>query len=222
MSLPIVWQRFLERAVPHPPSGAHGTMITQHGEISLQPGKWSPFTAEQTFEATRCGFVWHARVKMAPLVTAVVEDAYVDGHGHLEAKVFGFLRVAKGEPGVELDRGELIRYLGELAWNPLALLHNPELRFATAPSGKPRIWAHDEASHVDCTFDDAGDLVAIETTTRAKGTSGTSAPTPWSGRFLRHAELGGVRVPVEAEVSWDPPSGRELYWRGHIDSFAWR
>lgn len=219
MSLPIVWQRFLERAAPAPPADARGSALAQTGEIALQPGKWSPFTAEQTFDATRCGFVWHARVRMAPLVTAVVEDAYEDGHGRLEAKVFGFLRVAKGEPGVELDRGERLRYLAELPWNPLALVHNPDLRFTTSPAGKPRVWAHDEASHVDCTFDDAGDLSAIETTTRAKGGEG---PTPWSGRFLRYGELGGARVPIEAEVSWDPPSGREPYWRGRIDSFAWR
>jgi hypothetical protein len=44
---------------------------------------------------------------------------------------------------------------------------------------------------VDCTFDDAGDLVQIETTTRSRGKDG---PMPWSARFMRYGELDGVRV----------------------------
>jgi hypothetical protein len=220
MSIPPVWTSFAARSLgARVPADARGTRITQRGEILLDSEKWAPFTAEQTFEAARAGFCWHARVKMAPLVTAVVEDAYEDGHGRLEAKVFGLIRVASGERGVALDRGELIRYLGELPWNPLAILHNPELRFDVAPSGKPRVWARDEAAYVDCTFDGSGDLVEIETTTRARGKGG---PTPWSGRFLRYGELGGVRVPVAAEVSWDLPSGRAPYWRAYVETFAWR
>jgi len=219
--IPEIWQEFLRRAAPNPPADAHGTLITQRGELRLESGAWAPFTAEQSFEAKRCEFYWHARVKMAPLVTAVVEDAFEDGHGRLDAKVFGVLRVAKGEPGVALDRGERMRYLAELAWNPLAIVQNPDLRFGVAPSGKPRIWAGgDEGGYVDFTFDSAGDLVAIETQVRPRGDEGI--PTPWSGRFLRYGELGSARVPVEAEVSWDLPAGRQVYWRGHVESFHFR
>ncbi len=219
VNVPSIWKRFFERQVSSsPPVGARGTVITQRGELRLESGKWAPFTAEQTFQAERCGFCWHARAKMAPLVTAVVEDAYEDGHGRLEAKVFGLLRVAKGEPGLDLDRGELIRYLGELPWNPMAALHNPELRFTTAPLGKPRVWTHDEGTYVDYTFDSEGDIVEIESTARSRGKEGTA---PWSGRFLRYAELDAVRIPVEAEVSWDLPEGRLVYWRGTVESFAW-
>jgi hypothetical protein len=100
-----------------------------------------------------------------------------------------------------------------------AILHNRELHFDQAPWGKPRVWAHDPNSYVDCTFDEHGDLVEIETTTRWRG---TTAPVPWSVRFPRYAPLGGARVPVEAEVSWDPPEGRQVYWGGHVDHFGWR
>jgi hypothetical protein len=217
--LPEPFRAFVERCVPEPPEDAVGSLITQHGEIRMDDGKWRSFTAEQTFDATRPGFVWHARVTMAPLVTAVVEDAYEDGHGRLEAKVFGVLRVAKGTPGIELDRGELIRYLAELPWNPLAILWNDALRFESRPGGEIRVWAHDEASHVDCVFDAAGDLAEVRSTSRVRGDRG---PTPWSGRFRGYRDLGGARVPTEADVSWDLPNERWTYWRGWIDSFAWR
>jgi hypothetical protein len=219
MILPDIWQRYLERNVGTTPKQPRKTLITQRGEILLDTQKWAPFTAEQIFEAQRCEFVWHARVRMAPLVTAVVEDAYEGGHGRLEAKLFGLFRIMRAEPGLALDRGELIRYLGELPWNPTAIVHNPELHFTMAPSGLSRVWAHDEASYIDCRFNADGDLVEIETTTRVRGDEG---PAPWSARYLRYGEFEGVRIPVEAEVSWDLPEGRSTYWRGHIESFTWQ
>jgi len=218
-TIPPIWQAYFERLVPHPPAHPRGSMIGQRGELLLDSGKWAPFTAEQTFEVERCGFCWHARVKMAPLITAVVEDAFEHGRGRLEAKVFGLVRVASGEPGIELDRGELIRYLGEIAWNPMAIKYNPEIHFDVAPSGKPRLWAHDDKTYVDCTFDAAGDLVEIETTTRIRGKEGSA---PWSARYLHYGEFEGVRVPVSAEVSWDLPSGRQTYWRGEVEHFSWQ
>ena len=217
-TIPSIWQAYFERLVHTTPLQPRGTMISQRGELLLESGKWAHFTAEQTFEVDRCGFCWHARVKMAPLMTAVVEDAFNHGHGRLEAKLFGFVPVATGEPGIDLDRGELIRYLGEIGWNPMALKYNPEIRFDVAPSGKPRLWAHDEKTYVDCTFDATGDLVEVETTTRVRGKTG---PTPWSARYLRYGEFDGVRIPVSAEASWDLPSGRQTYWRGEIEHFAW-
>jgi hypothetical protein len=216
--IPDVWRAFFERLAPSPPSVPRGTRITQHGELLLDSRRWVPFSAEQEFEATRCAFSWRARVTMAPLFVAKVVDAYEDGRGRLEARMLG-IRFARGEPGPELDRGELVRYLAELPWNPMAIVHNPELRFTTAPDGSPRVWSRSEASYVDCTFDDAGDLVEVRTESRHRSGVGS---VPWSARFSAHGELGGLRVPTAGETSWDSTEGREVVWRGTIDTLEWR
>jgi hypothetical protein len=156
---------------------------------------------------------------MAPLVTVVAEDAYESGHGRLEAKLFGALPVATGEPGVDLDRGELLRYLAELAWNPMAIVENSDLRFCSSPEGLPRVWAHDRASAVDYAFDAAGWVQEIHADTRARGKLGVQ---PWGARFLRYGELSGAHIPIEAEVWWGGPGSREVYWRGQVTSFEWR
>ncbi len=217
--LPKAWKRFLNRHLPRPPDAARGTTITQEGELRLESGKWIPFNAEQWFDATRCAFCWHARGRMAPLLTVVVEDAYEDGHGRLEAKLFGAVPVSKGAPSVELDRGELLRYLAELPWNPTAVRDNPELHFDEAPDGRSRVWAHDEASFVDFAFDANGDVMSIEAQNRVRGELGVQ---PWSARFLRYGEIEGARIPIEAEVAWGGPDEREVYWRGRITGFSWR
>jgi hypothetical protein len=55
--------------------------------------QWKPFRSTQRIR-TRCpGFVWDARIRMAPATTAYVRDAYVAGQGALTAKLFGFLTV---------------------------------------------------------------------------------------------------------------------------------
>ncbi|MFN0069395.1 MAG: DUF6920 family protein, partial [Limisphaerales bacterium] len=38
----------------------------------------------------------------------------------------------------------------------------------------------------------------------------------WEGRFWNYALRDGMRVPLEAEVSWMTPDGERPYWRGKI------
>ena len=192
------------------------TVLEQRGDLRLGPDKpWMPFTAEQRLDAQQSGFVWHARVKMAPLVTCVVEDAYEDGHGRLDAKVLGILPVAHAR-GVDVDRGEVQRYLAELVWCPAAWTENPALRFRELPDGGVRLWTGDEATYVDLSFDGEGDLVGVSTTTRVRADLGKAQD--WEGRFFDYRDFGGLRAPSRGEVGWRTEDGLYLYWRGEITS----
>ena len=85
---------------------------------------WRPFIAEQVISVHEPGFVWLARMQAAPLLYAHILDCYVGGEGLLEVRLFGSLRLARAA-GPQASRGELMRYLAELAWAPHAMLHNP-------------------------------------------------------------------------------------------------
>jgi len=41
-------------------------------------------------------------------------------------------------------------------------------------------------------------------------------PTPWGGDFASYEVVGGLRIPASAEVYWDLPGGRFVYWRGTV------
>lgn len=212
--LPAPLAAYLRRNLPSIPAEPRAVILHQRGEMRLAPERgWMPFTAEQTIDAARTGFVWHARVKMAPLVTAVVEDAYEDGHGRLDAKVWGLLSVAHGR-GPEIDRGEAQRYLAELPWCPQACIHNDALVFEARGDDVVRVWVGDPATHVDLVFDAARDIVESRTTTRARG----DEVQPWAGRFFDYRDFGPIRAPARGEVSWHPPEGRFDYWRGEVSS----
>ena len=204
---------FVERNVAGDPSRSERIVIHQTGTMRLQPGaKWRPFSAEQWSAVSTIAFCWHARVKMAPLVTAVVEDAFEDGRGRLDVRVWGKLPIAHGE-GPDIDRGEVQRYLAELPWNPAAMVRNPALHYEELENQSIRVLAIDRETYVDLGFDEAGDIVGAYTETRVRGDSG---PAPWQGVFGDYVEMGGVRIPRHGEVSWLLPSGKFTYWTGDI------
>lgn len=155
---------------------------------------WGSFTAEQWFSATEVGFCWHARVKMAPLVTAVVEDAFEDGHGRLDAKIWGVLPVGAGGPDW---RWIAQRYLAELPWNPMAMAHDPALRFGDGTDGPVRVWCREPSTYVDVRLDDDGDLVGTLSRTR-KNDRGEAYP--WEG-CSGNRDFGGMRAPTRRRLA---------------------
>ncbi|MFK7989533.1 MAG: DUF6544 family protein [Sandaracinaceae bacterium] len=190
-------------------------LIEQRGTMRMKPdGRWLPFSAEEWFSESELAFCWYARLRALPLVTVVVKDAYQDGHGRLDAKVWGAIPVAHDE-GPKVDHGQVQRYLAELPWNPRALLANPDLRFGPGPGGAVRVWVGEPSCYVDLHFDERGDIVRTYTETRHRGQEGA---TPWEGHFSDYGVWGGVRCPARGHVSWILPGGRFTYWRGKVTS----
>ena len=185
--------------------------------MRLGPGRdWMPFTAAQTITASRTEFAWRATVRMSPLVGAVVVDAYRQGRGRLDARLWGLLPVAHAR-GPRIDRGEAQRYLAELVWCPAALVDNPEIRYRVLADDVVRAWVHDEDTHVDLLFDGEGDIAGAATTTRFRG----DLVQPWQGAFSEFRDFAGIRAPARGEVWWQAPEGRFVYWRGELTSLAW-
>lgn len=216
--LPSRLRAFVERNVISRPPGATHVVFEQTGEMRLkQDGKWLPFSAEQRARSAEVEFVWHARVKMAPLLTAVVEDAFEGGRGRLDVKMWGAIPFVH-EEGPAIDQGEAQRYLAELAWNPAAIVENKSLRYADGPDGSVRVWVGDVETYVDLHFDEAGDIVRTYTLTRSRGEDG---PAPWEGVCSAYKKYGELRVPSHGEVSWHLPEGKFVYWRGDFVNVRW-
>ena len=74
------------------------------------------FIAEQQMDAGRVAFRWRARFGARLLRPFVVTDAYEDGAGRLEGRLAG-VRLFRST-GPDVDRGQVMRYLAELAWLP--------------------------------------------------------------------------------------------------------
>ena len=69
----------------------------QRGELATKPDAWVPFTAVEEFTVWPPGFVWDARVRMAPLVTVRIRDSYMQGRGAMRGAVAGVIPTPPAE-----------------------------------------------------------------------------------------------------------------------------
>ena len=161
------------------------------------------------------GFHWDARVRMAPLLSVAVTDAFEDGHGRLEVR-FLRLRLAHSA-GPDVEEGELMRFLAELPWCPFAM-SNPALQWSARDERSLRVAAQVGATSaaIDMQVDDIGRVVRIQAEGRPRLVGKQTVRTAWHGEFSDYREMGGFRLPARAEVAWDLPEGPFVYWRGEI------
>ena len=185
--------------------------------------RWAPFHSRQLVVTARPGFLWDARIRMAPGVPVFVHDAYVSSRGVLTAQVLGLATVMDATPGPDLDEGELLRWAAEAAWYPTALLPGPHLSWAPRDDSSATLTIRDGRSAVTVTvgFDGDGRIALVRADRRARLTDDGPVPTPWEGRFWNYVRRDGMWIPLDGEVAWLLAEGPRPYWRGHLDAVTY-
>jgi hypothetical protein len=194
--------------------------VTWKGEFNMgKPGvdKWVAFSAEQDFVPSAPGFVWDARMQMAPGMNTLVRDSFVGGAGSMFAKVLGLITVANSHDTPAIALSALQRYLGEAAWLPTALLPSQGIKWE--PIDDTRARATITASGVTASLEfrfGADGLIASVFAPKRTFDDGKNPPSPhpWQARHLRHGQLNGMKVPVDSTAEWLFPTGAYAYWRG--------
>jgi hypothetical protein len=219
LPVPAIIQSFARRAVCENPV-PNTVWLSQRGEMRAKlRDPWRPFTAEQVIGIYEPGFAWLARMQAAPLVSARVLDCYVDGEGLLEARLFGSLPLARAA-GAQATKGELMRYLAELAWAPPAILHNPRLSWREIDTATVEVSAESQAgpARVRLIFEN-GDITRVEADDRPRMVGCRIVPTRWEGRCCDYRQMNGCRIPTRAVASWLLEDGPFEYWRGRVTAF---
>jgi hypothetical protein len=218
--VPAIIQSFVRRAVGENPV-PNTVWLSQRGEMRANLGdSWRPFTAEQVISIREPGFAWLAQMQVAPLVSVRVLDCYAGGEGLLEARLCGSLRLARAA-GPRASKGELMRYLAELAWAPHAMLHNPQLSWREIDPTTVEVSAESRAgpARVRLIFEN-GDITRIEADDRPRMVGRSIVPTRWQVRCCDYREMNGCRIPTSAVVSWMLEDGSFEYWRGCLAAFG--
>ena len=194
--------------------------ISWTGEFRTQPGsKWRPFTADQQFTTDPPGFLWDAKIHMAPLVTVRVRDQYIAGKGLTFAKLGALIPVANQSGTPEMAAGALSRYLGEAAWFPTALLPSAHLSWSAIDDSSARATLADGATRVsaDFRFAPTGEIRQV-TMQRFRDVDGRGLLTPFQGQYAQYRRVNGMMVPGTGEVAWILSPGPFPYWRGRLQS----
>jgi hypothetical protein len=195
----------------------------QKGEIRLRPGgDFSRFSAWQIVALGRAGFLWAASVALRRIPAVMVRDSYVQGTGHLEARLLGSIPVADAK-GADISLAEAFRYLAELPWAPDAILGNPDLEWRVLARNivEVRLATPDGTARASFRFDAFGDIVGMEAKDRPVRDNGKGPRYhEWRARYFDYAKIGPRRIPLRAEAGYVYPTGYEVYFKGRIVDYS--
>lgn len=199
--------------------------FSQRGEFLVKPekGGWGPFRADQHVATGPAGFVWDARIRMAPGIAVRVRDAFVEGEASMLGSLLAIVPVVRVEGTPEVAAGALHRYLAEAVWFPTALLPSSGVQWTPLDDSSARaaIGVAGTTVSVDFRFGEDGLVRGIFTPARARLIGGRAVPNPWRGRFWNYEVRGGMRIPLAGEVEWVLPEGPQPYWRGRITDIGY-
>jgi hypothetical protein len=230
-TLPVPVQRYFRRVLREGQPWIRCARVRQRGTFRSREGAdpeagWSPFVATERFTARPPGFVWDARIRMAPLVSVRVRDGYVGGHATMRGAVAALVPVVNAGDDAELRAGALQRYLAEAVWLPTALLPGGGVTW-TPVDGKvatATIVDGETTASLEFEFGPGGEIVAARTPGRRRavpGKPGEYVLAPWGGRYARYEAHGGMRVPTEAEVYLVLDGKEQPYYRGRNVALAY-
>lgn len=218
--LPAPVRRYFEFALGPRQPRVRVARLYQSGTFATRRDAWAPFRATEVFTVSPPGFVWDARIRMAPLVGVHVRDSLLDGVGTMHGEVAALVPVVDQTGTPEMAAGTLLRYLAETPWLPTALLPEAGVH-----------WSPIEAQTARATLEHGGTTVSMEvhfgaqgeisriTANRFRDVDGKAVLTPWEGRYFDYVVRDGMRVPGRAEVGWHLEDGWFPYWRGAIERF---
>ena len=214
--LPLLLKNYISRVIKNEVSGIF-VELSQKGVFKMSPSDTEMvFEAHQKISLSSPSFSWVAKIIKSG-VPIIICDRLIDNQGELQARLFGSLSVAKAS-GSELLRGELLRYLAEVPWYPLAILNQPEVRWktidATTVSGEIEI--NNTIARIEYYFDENGLIERIFSPDRGRMIGSEVIPTPWEGSFSKYKEIKGLLIPTHGEVSWFLPGGKFTYFKGDI------
>jgi hypothetical protein len=168
-SLPAPVARYLRWALPEDPL-MRLVRIRQRGTLrtGVQSDRWMPFEAEHLVAPRATGFVWNARVSVAPLLHVRVRDAYIEGSGsgHVSLMPAFSISAASGTP--EINSGSLHRFLAEAVWYPVALVPSPQLQWRPIDSRRAlaTLTEHGTSVSLEFRFAETGEVTGVYTPAR--------------------------------------------------------
>lgn len=174
--------------------------IHQRGRMrTTKTGRWMPFRAEQWFTPTAPGFVWTVDVRAAPGVHLFGRDVCIAGRGSMRIELLAVAPVVAAH-GPRIDEGALVRYLAEMIWFPAHALGSA-IRWepVTARSARATLTVGETTVSGVFTFTPWGDFERFEASRYLD-----EQREPWQIDVEpgAHGELGGLRVPLRASVTW--------------------
>jgi hypothetical protein len=221
-SLPEPVKRYLRFALP-PAASIRLVRITQTGTLrtDVRSARWMPFDAQHVVAPGAVGFLWNARVEVAPLLHVGVRDGFIERHGFGEVCLLSAFTVSSDAGSPQIDSGSLHRFLAEAVWYPTALLPSSKLQWSgiDATRALATLTEHGVSVSLEFRFAETGEVTGIYAPARWAKFSGSYEQRPWEGHFRNYEQRAGMWVPREGEVGWYAGDHWHSVWKGTVVAF---
>lgn len=223
--LPPPVQKYFRRVLRDGQPQIRRAFFTQSGDLKINPGaaEWSPFSARQFVSIRKPGFLWNAKIEIAPLLHVNVVDSYVDGTGAGSVALLSAVPMGADEDHTRLNSAALYRYLAEAVWYPTALLPENGVRWRPVDDRRARAIFTDAGltASIVFSFNKNGEIEKLYATERYGQFDGTYIQYPWEGRFGDYIEKEGMMIPAYGQIGWHLPDGYWLFWKGRVESIRY-
>ncbi len=218
--LPAPVARYFTRVLQQKQPIIQLARFTQVGTLrtDIKGDRWLKFEASQIVAPPAIGFLWDARVAMAPLLHVRVRDALIAGNGSGQVSFLSAFTVAAAGGNLEMNSGALHRYLAEAVWYPTALLPSANLRWSAIDDNRALATLTDNGVTVslEFRFNAAGEVAGIYTPARWGTFDSGYKQVPWEGHFRNYVNKGGILVPSDGEAGWYSEGEWRSVWKGIV------
>ena len=195
--LPDPVRRYLVASIAPGTALATSARFRMRGSIKLGK-RWVPFRAREVL-APHHGFAWSARAGVI-----VGSDRYADGHGAMNWKVFGVVRVVRAE-GPDVSLSAAGRAAAEAVWVPTALL--PRFGVVWTATGPHHITASYRLDEVGIELhymlgDDARARSVVFERWGDPDNTGTWGHHPFGFEATGYSTFDGVTIPNAGRAGW--------------------
>ncbi|MEI9948773.1 MAG: DUF6544 family protein [Pseudomonadota bacterium] len=196
------------------------TLRMRHrGTFCTSPtSKPSAIQGTQIFTADPPGFVWTARIGMAPGLWMDAQDMLIAETGSMRVLLDATLPVVDAQ-GPPIDQGSALRLLAEMPWYPTALFDARYVTWSAIDANHARATLRLHDLQVSGVFEFGSDGLPLSMS--AERYMGQSERKPWGGTYRDWRSVSGMRVPFEASVSWQLATGPFTYAHWLIESMTY-
>ena len=196
-------------------------LLKQSGTMrSAASESFTRFWAKQQISVRALEFEWRARTGPAGAITIV--DALKYSRATLSVRALGLIPIARVPNSPALAKGEIMRYLAELAWAPDAIICNRELDWTLIDGQIFAVAAGEGLARgtVEFKLNTDGRIGSVTAPDRPH-TEGTKiVERQWQGRFFDYRQHSGRWLPFQGEVGWTLDSNPFVAWRGQLTKWG--
>ena len=196
------------------------SVVLRHGgTFRMSPtARALPIRGIQVLTADPPGFVWTGRIQMVPGLWVDARDMSVEGEGSMRVLIDDTITLADVR-GPHLDTGAALRLLAEMVWYPTSLFDVRSVTWSAIDAGHARATLRIGSLEVAGIFEFGADSLPSGFTAERFNDKGELLR--WGGTYRDYRAVSGMRVPFEADVTWQLASGPFTYAHWLVDAMEY-